>query len=291
MLGVGDRLGRIAVGRNADLVVFAGDPLDPSAAVRMTISQGKVTYDAPMVEPSPTATAAKPRLPDKLPVSYVIKTTRLLTSSGLFLPGALHVADGRVNGANGATGPVFDVGDAPVTPGLVAANVGIGGETAADADAAHLRAADGLAPDDGRLRACRDAGFLTAVAAPGSANVLAGMSAIVRDNDAIDVGMKFVLTSAARHTETIPGESRRTSGIDRRPFTFRTRTNGPVSARGGTSQFAGPARITTWRPCASAVLPAFFEVQTRAEIRAALRLIAETQTAWRAADAARTSRN
>src|SRR5260221_5977827 len=170
----------------------------------MTISQGKVTYDAPTVEVSPPAAFAKPTLPEKLPASYAIKTTRMLTSSGLFLPGELHVVDGRLTGKSDTTGPVFDVGNAPVTPGLVAANVAIAGETAADADAAHLRAADGLAPDDGRLRACRDAGFLTTVAAPGSANVLAGMSAIVRDNDALDAGMKFVLSSAGRHAERFP---------------------------------------------------------------------------------------
>src|SRR4029077_17977752 len=98
LLGGRDRLGRIAVGRPADLAVFAGDPLDPSAAVRMTISQGKVTYDAATVEISPAAAVVKRTLPDKLPASYVIKTTRLLTSSGLFVPGELHIVDGKLNG-------------------------------------------------------------------------------------------------------------------------------------------------------------------------------------------------
>lgn len=274
LLGVGDRLGRIALGRTADLAVFAGDPLDPSAAVRMTISQGKVTYDAPTVETAPTATVSKPSLPEKLPPSYAIKTTRLLTSSGLLLPGELHVADGKLNGKSVVPVPLFDVGDAPVTPGFVAANVAIGGETAPDADAAYLRAVDGLAPDDGRLRACRDAGFLTAVAAPGSANVIAGMSGIVRDGDATDVGLKFVLTSAARHTERFPVSlAGQVELIDARLRSAPADTNLYLPPAVRTALLA--QRDRNLDAVRERRLPAFFEVQTRAEIRAALRLIAE----------------
>src|SRR5262249_53523200 len=119
--------------------------------------------------------------------------------------GELHVVDGKVNGkSSNATLPIFDVGDAPVTPGLVAAHVVLPGETATDADAAHLRAADGLSAEDPRWGSCRDNGFLTMLAAPGSANVIAGNSAVFRGESASDVGMTFVLTSAARHTERFP---------------------------------------------------------------------------------------
>src|SRR5439155_8634423 len=44
ILGVGDRLGTIAPGKQADLAVFAGDPLDPSVPVRLVVSNGKVVY-------------------------------------------------------------------------------------------------------------------------------------------------------------------------------------------------------------------------------------------------------
>src|SRR4029450_10135481 len=47
LFGVADKLGTIAVGRPADLAVFAGDPLDPSVPVRLAISQGSITHDAP----------------------------------------------------------------------------------------------------------------------------------------------------------------------------------------------------------------------------------------------------
>lgn len=47
LLGVGDQLGRLAVGHRATLVAFAGDPLDPSAAVRLTMVDGKVVFESP----------------------------------------------------------------------------------------------------------------------------------------------------------------------------------------------------------------------------------------------------
>jgi imidazolonepropionase-like amidohydrolase len=46
ILGVSDRFGSIAVGKQADVVVFAGDPLDPSVPVRLVVSGGKVVYQA-----------------------------------------------------------------------------------------------------------------------------------------------------------------------------------------------------------------------------------------------------
>jgi hypothetical protein len=44
ILGVADRFGTIAPGKQADLAVFAGDPLDPSVAVRLVVSGGNVVY-------------------------------------------------------------------------------------------------------------------------------------------------------------------------------------------------------------------------------------------------------
>ncbi len=277
LLGVGEKLGRIAKGRTADLVVFAGDPLDPSAPVRLTISQGRITHDAPTADAAPVPLAQRPNLPDKLPPSYVLKTRRLLTSSGEFAPGALYVVAGRLSGPNGSPLPVFDVGDAPVTPGLVAAHVGAGGEATPDADAAHLRATDGLALDDSRLRGCREAGFLTAVAAPGSNNVLAGIASAVRSgesNGAADVGLKFVLTASPRSRDRYPVSlAGQMELIDARlrGAAAETDLHLPAAVRKALlAQRDGALNAVRDRR-----LAAYFEAQTRTEIRAALRLIAE----------------
>jgi imidazolonepropionase-like amidohydrolase len=44
VLGVADRIGAIAEGRDADVVVIAGDPLDPTAPVAMVFMGGKLVY-------------------------------------------------------------------------------------------------------------------------------------------------------------------------------------------------------------------------------------------------------
>src|SRR5262249_8201296 len=146
--------------------------------------------------PAPASHAAN--LPDKLPPAYLVKTQRLLTSSGEFARGMIHVVNGRLAspGAVDPGLPVFDLGDTPVTPGFVAGHLAFAADTAPDADASQHRAADGLALDDARIKACRDAGFLNVVVAPGSNNVLAGTSGLVRasDNEVPDVALKFVLT-------------------------------------------------------------------------------------------------
>src|SRR5262249_16372019 len=68
IVGVGDRLGTIAAGKRADLVVFAGDPLDPSVPVRLVISGGRVVYQAD-VHPAPAAVRVTSgvQLPARLP--------------------------------------------------------------------------------------------------------------------------------------------------------------------------------------------------------------------------------
>ncbi len=324
LLGVGDKLGRIATGRQADLAIFAGDPLDPSTRVTMAISQGQFTCDRmaersakprasrenrggldqgqafsnsgarsgagsarnsgpsserPTFVTTEAATQQESALPAKLPSSYVLKTARLLAPSGEFVAGELRVVNGRVNASTGDDSnlPVFDLGDTPVTPGLVAAHVAMPGETAPDADSANLRAVDGLAPDDSHLRNCRDAGFLTVFASPAANNVIAGAIDAVRASDSIsapDIGLKFVLTASARNNERYP------VSLAGQIELIESRLRGEPST---TNLFLPPAlqnsilaqRDRAMEAVRDRRLSACFEAQTRTEVRAALRLIAE----------------
>jgi imidazolonepropionase-like amidohydrolase len=50
LLGVGDQLGRLEVGRRATLSVFAGDPLDPTAQTRLVLVDGQIVLDQPHVQ-------------------------------------------------------------------------------------------------------------------------------------------------------------------------------------------------------------------------------------------------
>ncbi len=135
ILGVADKLGSIEVGKEADLVAFAGDPLDPSVPVRLTIAGGKITYDASDAPNSlhektkervlanavlePKLSKATLLLPATLPKKYAIKTSRLLNENGEFVPGVVIVEGGKISGVgpNAPDGlPTFDLGSAVVAP-------------------------------------------------------------------------------------------------------------------------------------------------------------------------------
>jgi imidazolonepropionase-like amidohydrolase len=276
--GVGDRLGSLTVGRIADLAVFAGDPLDPSTLVRMTICQGVVTYENSAVEPALESVAAKPVVPDTLPPSFVLRTTHLMTDAGEWAPGELFVTSGRVSvrsaGSNGT--PVIDVGNAPVTPGFVSLRLSLSGESCADADAGHLRAADALPPEHAPLRSLRDAGFISAVVVPSTANVIAGIANQISgaETGAADAGVQFVLTSEARNSERYP------ASLVGQIELVRNRLRGEPSATKLYLPDAMRMALLTQRDQNLAAVragrsTAFFEAHTRAEIRAALRLIGE----------------
>jgi imidazolonepropionase-like amidohydrolase len=279
LVGVADRAGSLAVGRVADLAVFAGDPLDPSVPVRLTLCQGAVTYEGQAAEVAPPAVTAKVELPARLPPVYVLRTKRLLAPTGEWVPGELVVENGRLTGPGPVSPgvPTFDLGDAPVTPGLVAANVEFFTEDTQDADAAQLRGADGLTPDDHRLATYREGGFLTAVVAPGSRNVIAGMAnalATAGANGVADCGLKFVLSSTARNAERFPGS------LIGQVELINERLRG---APGRSDLYLPPAvrnallaqRDKNLTLAREGKVPAVFEAHTRGEIQAALRLITE----------------
>jgi imidazolonepropionase-like amidohydrolase len=279
LLGAGDKLGSLAAGRVADLVVFAGDALDPSVPVRMTISQGVVTYENPKAEVAASHIAAKSSLPDHWPASFILKTSRLLNDNGEFAPGELFVDSGKIaaRGATSSSTPTIDVGDAPVTPGLVLAQADVGGELTPDADAGHLRASDGVHSDDARWQALRDSGFLTAIIAPSTANVVAGMAGTLRTAEtetAMDSGMKFVLSASARNSERYP------VSLVGQIELISARLRGSASHTELYIPSALQAKLVAQREenirdVRSGSTNAYFEAHTCAEVRAALRLIKE----------------
>jgi imidazolonepropionase-like amidohydrolase len=183
ILGVGDRLGSIAVGKQAEVVVFAGDPLDPSVPVRLVVSGGKVVYQADVSPVHATPLEEKfSQLPNRLPPKYALKTQRLLTEQAC-MPAMISVENGKVSGlapslSVSAGVPTYDLGSAVLTPGLVVAQSDLGFSSAiddaAEADASQLRAADVYDPQQRAVRALLEGGFTRAVFAPGSANVVAG---------------------------------------------------------------------------------------------------------------------
>ncbi len=284
LLGVGDKLGRLAVGRTADLTVFAGDPLDPSAPVRLTISQGTITYENWEAEAVELPRSVAVAIPEKLPSRLTLRTRRLLAPDGTWKEGSLHLSDGRFVAESQFAGDsavlTVDLGDAPITPGLVSAHFPLNVEQTPDADASHLRAGDLLFDQQGRLHSQLESGMLWIVAAPGSANVLAGTATLLPTSDRgtsasrSDVALKGVLTAAARSRDRYPvslagqyalvADRLRGASSDTALYLPDPIRRALLAQRERTLE---AVRSRSW--------PMLLEAQTRAEIEAAVRLVEE----------------
>jgi imidazolonepropionase-like amidohydrolase len=310
ILGVDDRLGTIAEGKQADLAVFAGDPLDPSIPVRLVLGQGRILYQndvRPVSATGPQTESARPELPARLPKEYALRSRRLLTEDGKTQSGTVLVRDGKVAAVGSTVNvgdgiPTYDVRAAVLSPGLVAGHSQLGLASAiddpAEADAGQVRAADVFDPHQRAVRELVEGGFTSVLFAPGSVNVVAGTVAGVRPGAAEplrgDVGVKFVLAASARTSGRVVQESAddiisavlgRARGPSRYPGSLAGQVELIEQVLGGkapATELYVPARvreqIDAERRRAVALLlerkqVAFFEAHTRAEVDAALRLI------------------
>ncbi len=226
IVGAADQLGSIAVGRVADLAAFEGDPLDPSSPTRLVVSQGRLLFHnkgnseialVDLDESGPDVKLEK-IFPEALPARFVLESTRILGSNGQYAPGQILIEDGRVTaiGTVREVGPEiaqFDLRDAPITPGLVAARTSLGAEanltSSTDSDGGHIRAIDAFDPDDEILDDYLEAGFLNVVLAPAETSLIAGRSALIQlgANDLIaeaELACLLVLSNEGRSNARYP---------------------------------------------------------------------------------------
>ena len=217
MLGVSDHVGTIEAGKQADIAVFAGNPIDSSVPARLVISHGKVIFesDVSAIEVSEHAKAIA--LPGRLPESYAITTSRMLRG-GKLGPGTLVIEKGKISAVTDKADPkvadkVFDLGDTIITPGLVMAHTSLGQAAAIDdgteSDASHLRAVDAFDPTTRKAKETLSAGFIHLGLAPGATNTSSGAMGHVRLGTgnyvaAATTANQFVLSSTARNVERYP---------------------------------------------------------------------------------------
>ena len=188
ILGVDDRVGTLEAGKHADLFIVGGDPLDPSAGVRLTMSNGHVVHENKNVQPVAALHAATEfSVPDVLPKNFALVSERVLFPDGQFAPAAVLVKEGKITGIRKGKGKkrtgdfiVIDVGQAVVTPGMLSAHVAGGSNQTTAAVSAHVRAVDSLSPGDTDLKKLSEGGFTSVVMAPGSRSVIAGQVGCVR---------------------------------------------------------------------------------------------------------------
>ncbi|HMP81048.1 MAG TPA: amidohydrolase family protein, partial [Pirellulaceae bacterium] len=221
VLGIADQVGSIAPGKRADLTVFAGDPLDISAAVQLTLVNGQIVYESPR-RPSGIAWAPTGEvvgeLPDQWPAEFAITSPYVLLPNGQLAPRCLTIQHGKISRCEESMAPdndlpVIDARGYVITPGLLLAHT-TAGLTSSDygtveSDARQLSAVDGFDPAHRDVKRLRAGGVLFAVVAPESRLTLAGRMGAVRLGNEIevmhaDVGDKIVLSGAARRTEQFP---------------------------------------------------------------------------------------
>ncbi|MFT7632311.1 MAG: imidazolonepropionase-like amidohydrolase [Mariniblastus sp.] len=217
MLGVADKIGTLEAGKQADIAVFAGDPLDPSAPTRLVLSHGKITFDRNAVPVNRAAMSdSLAKMPSRLPPSYAINTSRMLVD-GKFQSGTLVIKDGHIVStaitADTKNVLLYDLGDAIVTPGLVIASSSLGQASAitdaSESDATHLRSVDAIDPSNKIANQALAGGFVHVAVTPAASSTSAGMVGHVRlgASDYVadpEVANLFVLTRSARQTDRFP---------------------------------------------------------------------------------------
>ncbi len=230
ILGVAGEVGSIKVGNQADIAVFIGDPLDPCTPARLVMSHGVVIFES-QAKPAAAKKAddakekmadkkeAKPAvLPERLPESYIVKSTRILRK-GKFVEGALTIEDGKIkafkkgDAAQKSKLAMFDLGDAIVTPGLVMAISSLNQkstiEDTTESDASHLRAVDAVDPTNEAAEKALAGGVIHVGVSPGTSNTSAGVVGHIRLGAAdyvanASIASQFVLNDSARRRDRFP---------------------------------------------------------------------------------------
>ena len=281
-LGLKDKMGSLAKGMRADLAVFSGDPLDPATAVRMTVSAGKIVHDNPDATVQHATIFSEPSfLPEQFPGEYAIKSQQVLFPDGSLKPATIKIGAGRIVAVGDEEYddlPVYDLGDAVVSPGLVAGHVSLMSPDTRLADTAWISAADSFDPDSQKLRSLIKHGFTSLSLAPASSSVLAGQIGCVRIRAKQDVsnhavGSLFVLANDARTTSRFPATlSGQVQLVD--GFLNGEQFSNDLYIPTGIQAVLQGQRKKLLGEITSGEIIAQFHAETAAEIRAALNMIA-----------------
>ena len=220
VLGIDGETGSLQVGKHADVIVVAGDPLNPAAPVMMTMSHGEVVYQAADVKAvQHSGLVDVPTMPSTLPTDFTLVSQQVLHPDGKLAPAAIQIKAGQIVSVNGATTetgglPVIDMGSAVISPGLIVGHYSEVDVETTDAVASQIRAIDSFSPDSSALRKLSDAGFTTVLFAPDSRSVVAGQVGCVRYHSKDQVlhangqpvlpASKFVMAVGARSASRYP---------------------------------------------------------------------------------------
>ncbi len=220
VLGIDAETGSLQDGKHADVIVVAGDPLNPAAPVMMTMSHGEVVYQAADVKAvEHSGLVDVPTMPSTLPTDFALVSQQVLHPDGKLAPAVIQIKAGRIVSVNAATTetgglPVIDLGSAVISPGLIVGHFSEVDVETTDAVASQIRAIDSFSPDSSALRKLSHAGFTTVLFAPDSRSVVAGQVGCVRylskdqilhaDGQPVLPASKFVMAARARNFDRYP---------------------------------------------------------------------------------------
>ncbi len=177
-IGVDDRVGSIATGKDADFLVLSGEPFAVGTMVEHTFVDGEPAFER--------------EASDDL---IAIRASRIITAAGPVLrDGTVIVGDGKIKALGeelaipyGAR--LIDLGDAVITPGFIDSFTGMGlsGDgTGVPTGRPEQRVADVIRHDDPLFEKARAAGLTTVLVAGQDGDGLSGRMAAVKTGGAKD---------------------------------------------------------------------------------------------------------
>lgn len=233
-VGLEDRIGSIAEGKDADFVLLSGDPFEITTSVEKVIIDGKIEYEADSNGPVhlsasiPMATGQL-TLPKEIDDgSFALKGGTVLTMSGPPLKnGIILVKDGKIEEiGEKLTIPedylVIDAGEFVVMPGLISARsyVGISSNWRRQSSideiskpvVPELEVKHAIEPQAPHFAFCRELGITSAMVTPGDKNVIGGQSAVVKTSGEVvdkmiakdNAMMVFGFGASAKRKEQMP---------------------------------------------------------------------------------------
>ncbi len=197
-----DRIGSLEVGKDGDLAVFNGHPLNTFAKCVMTIIEGEVYFEDSRPDPVEPAYDLQmpgdvdPAIPQTPHRAFAITNATIHPISGpviedgtvVILEDEIHAVGKTVAVPPGAG--VLDAKGRHVYPGLIDAGTGLGlteiGSLRSTRDssdiarfAPHLRASSAIHPHSAHIRITRTGGTTTALSAPSGGRIF-GQSAVIQ---------------------------------------------------------------------------------------------------------------
>ncbi|MEW5900053.1 MAG: amidohydrolase family protein [Acidobacteriota bacterium] len=205
-VGLGGRIGSIEEGKDADLALLNGEPLEMTTSVSTVVVDGKVEFEGRSIRGFSTDLPDRP-LPPVLPQNFgapkafAVKAGTIFTMAGPPLAnGTILVKNGKLVGIGGKIRvpkdwPVVDASDRVVMPGLVnarsALGIGLNARLLQSLDETsspvvpEMEVRNAIDPQSPDFTFARQLGLITAMVTPGNRNVIGGRGAVIKSEGSV----------------------------------------------------------------------------------------------------------